>query len=319
LETNQRELKRIQTLVAEGALAGNRLDQQQNLVDTAQAQYDSALQSFNLIQVGNRPEDISAAREAVRTAQEGVRNAQEQKQLDPLLKDQIDAAKAQVGSAHAQLTSARAQVAIAKQALNDAQIVAPFDGKVMGRPIQAGTIAGNGTAIVRLIGESGIYLSGQLQADQVSQVRSGMPASVSTDAIPGKTFDGTVAAISPQADTVGRLFNVRIQLSSAPEIKPGMFAKARITVETISEATVVPDQAILHEGDLSYVFIVTDNVAKRLQVTTGLQQGSLTQVSGVPIGSSVIIAGHETLNPGAKVRIQPLGTQAKGIPTSLEG
>lgn len=319
LETQQKELRRIQTLVNQGALAGNKLDQQQNAVASAQAQYDNAVQSFNLIQVGSREEDINSAREAVRSAAEALRTAQESKQLDPLLSDQVSAAKAQISSARAQLQTAKAQVAIAKQAIGDAQIVAPFNGKVYGRPIQAGTIAGTGTSIVRLIGTGGVYLNGQVSSDRVALITNGLPAQISLDAIPGKIFGGRVDAVSPLAETVGRLFNVRIHVDDAPEIKPGMFAKASIRVRTIRDASVVPDQAVLHEGDKSYVFVVHGDKADRLEVQIGLQRGSMTQVTGVPAGSTIVISGHETLSPGAKIRIDKTGATASNGSNSFGG
>jgi len=316
LDTQTKELERVKTLVSEGALAGNKLDQQQNLVDTAKAQYDNAVQSLNLVNVGNRQEDIDAARAQVRAAQEAVQSAQEQKKLDPLMKDQVDAAKAQIESAHAQAQSAQAQVAIARQAIQDAQIRAPFSGKVLGRPIQAGTIAGNGTAIVRIIGGAGVYFNGQLPSDQVSLVGSGMPVEVTVDALPGKTFKGTVATVSPQADAVGRLFNVRIQLvDGQSEVKPGMFATGDVAVRTISNANVVPENAILHAGDNAYIFVVNKDKAARVDVKTGIQKGALMQVTGVAPGAQVIVAGHENLSPGATVRIEKPKATAAGSGT----
>jgi len=318
LDMQKKELQRVQTLVDQGALAGNKLDQQKNLVDTAQSQYDSAVQSLDLQKIGNRQEDIDAARASVRAAEEAVRNAQQQKKLDPLFQDAIDAAKAQIASAHAQLESAKAQVAIAQQAILDAQIRAPFAGKVLGRPIQPGTIAGNGTAIARIIGGQGVYFVGQVTSDLVAQVRPGMGVSVTLNAIPGKIFEGTVATVSGQADTVGRLFDVRIQFVGSPaEVLPGMFANGKVKVRQIPGATVLPNNAILHSGDDSYVYIVKDQKADRIPVKVGLQQGTITQVTGVPDGALVIVAGHETIAPGAKVKVQSDAKKASSKSSGL--
>lgn len=310
MDTQQRELARVKTLVNEGAIAGNRLDQQQTAYDNARSQYENALQSLNIIRNGTRSEDIETAREQVRQAEEAVRTAQAQKQLDPLLKDQVDAARAQVESTRAQLESAQAQVRIAQQALADTQIRAPFAGKVVGKPVQAGTIAGNQTAVVRIIGGAGVYFSGQLPSTQVTKVRQGMPVTVTIDALPGRNYTGTVAAVSAQAAGVGRLFDVRVSIAGGAEVRPGMFATGRIVVRTLPSATVVPDRAIVRAGDAAYVFVVRNGSAERLPVTTGLQQGTMVQVTGLPLNTSVVVQGQDNLAPGAKVKVESSGAAA---------
>lgn len=319
LDTQTKELNRIKTLVSQGALAGNRLDQQQNAVDTARGQYDNAVAALALIRNGTRTEDIQAAEEQVRVAQGGLKTAQAQKDLDPLLQDQIDTAKAQVANSRGLLSAARAAVAIARQAIEDAQIRAPFAGKVSGRPIQPGTIAGNGTAIARIVGESGIYLNGQLPSVEVSKIRTGMPVEVKVDALSGKTYHGMVAAISPGADGIGRLFDVRIQFADGmSELRPGMFARASIQTKVVSNATVVPDSAVQHDGDQAYVLTAEGTKAKRQNVTTGLRQDSKIEVKGIPAGASVIVRGQEGLADGAPIKVDT-SAAAKTEGTSKEG
>lgn len=318
LDTATKELERIKTLVSQGALAGNRLEQQQNSVDTARSQYENAQQSLNIIRNGARTEDVAAAREQVRQAQESVRNAQAQKELDPLLKDQVDAARSQVESARAQLQSAQAAVAIARQAIEDAQIRAPFGGKVMGRPIQVGAVAGNGATVARIIGGEGVYFSGQLPSTDVSRVSSGMPVTITLDALPGQTFHGTVAAVSGQAQSVGRLFDVRIQLSDGlDKVKPGMFARGSIVVKRVENAKTLPDSAVLSEGDETFVYVADGAKARRVKVTPGVRQGDVVEVNGLPDGAKVIVSGQESLSNGATIKVQQ--PQAKREDSPKEG
>lgn len=95
LATQKSELSRIKILVEQGALAGNRLEQQQTTYDAADAQYQLALENVRLQTLGTRSEDLQAAEDAVRQAKENVRTARANKQLDSLLKDQYESAKAQ--------------------------------------------------------------------------------------------------------------------------------------------------------------------------------------------------------------------------------
>jgi HlyD family secretion protein len=305
LDTQKKQLDRIRTLVQQGALAGSQLDQQQATYEGALATYQNAQQALDMIQQGNRQEDIDSARDQVNQAREALRTAQATKQLDPLYQDQVDAAKAAVASARAQIDNAKAQVVIAKQAIDDAVIRAPFDGQVSGKPIQVGTIAGPGTTIVRIIGKQGVYFEGNVPSDSISQIAKSQSVSVVIDALGGKSYPGRVAAINPLASTIGRLFTVRIQFVGAPpEVRPGMFARGIIEVEKIPNATVVPAVAVVSQGDSNYVFLADGSKAKRTPVELGLRQNTVVQVKNLPVGSQVIVQGQDRLSDGSQIKVQ---------------
>jgi RND family efflux transporter MFP subunit len=312
LDTQQKELERIQRLVAEGAIAGNQLDKQQAVVMAAQTQYEGAQQSLIIAKAGARPEDLETAQESVRQAQEAVNQAKTQKSLDPLLQDQVNAAVAQVSSARSQLEAAQANVSIVQQTIADMQIKAPFSGMVQGKPAQPGTIAGAGTPIVRLIGGGGDYFNGDIPATVVDQVRPGMPVEINVDGIPGKAFSGTIASVSPLGENVGRLFTARVALDGAPAgVKPGMFAHGTIRLRTIQNATVVPVDAVVAQGSAHYVFFVDGNIAHRAAVTTGVQKGIWMQVTGVPAGAKVVVDGQQKLLDGEKVKVKESSASAR--------
>ena len=309
LETQEKELERIRVLVTEGALAGNRLDQQQNLVATARTQYQNALESLNLVKAGAREEDISTARESVQQAEETLKTAQAQKQLDPLLQDQIQGAQASVEASRSQLEAAQAAVSLVQQNIADMQIRAPFSGKILGKPAQPGTIVGAGTSVARLIGGSGIYLNGQVPATVVDQVRQGMTVQVTIDGLPNKTFLGKIATISPLGASVGRLFGVRVQIGGESfGLRAGMFAHGSVQLRTIQNATVVPVDAVVGKGQDKFVYYIDGDTAKEAKVTTGVQKGIWVQVTGLPAGSQVVVDGQQNLRDGVKVKVEALKT-----------
>lgn len=310
LATQEAEMRRIETLVKEGALAGNRLDQQRATTEAARTQYRNAVESLRTIQNGNRSEDIDVARAAVRQAEETVRNAKAAKDLDPLLQDQVRTAQAQLDSALAQyqsaqatLNSARAQVQIAQQAVADMRIIAPYAGTVSGRPAQVGTIAGTQTTIARIIGSGGVYFTGQVPASKISALKPGLLVDIRVDGLGDKVFKGKVAALSPLGASVGRLFGVRIQfIEGVNDVRPNMFARGLVTLNKVTDALVIPKTAVIEKDDKSYVFINDNGKAKRLEVTLGLSDGEKVQVSGIPAGAKVIVAGQQYLTDGGQVR-----------------
>lgn len=309
LQLQSKQLERTKKLVAEGALSGQSLDQQQSSYDQAAAQVKSAQEAVNINTNGSRQEDIDSARAELKQSLEALHNAEDQKKLDPLLKDQVDAANAQIESSRAQLSSARAQIQIANQAIADTKIYAPFNGHVSGRPIQVGTVAGASTAIVRIVGGDGVYFNGQIPSENIDKVHVGQAVKIHVDGQPDKTLSGQIVGVNPLADSVGRLFSVRVQISGGTEgIRPGMFARGTVTVRTISGAVVVPTVAIVSRGTSRSVFVVEGTKAKEVKITIGLSKGDTTQVIGLPADAKVVTAGQDTLVDGTQVTVKATTT-----------
>lgn len=305
LDKAQKDLDRYTTLVNQGAAARSLLDQAQNAYNTALAQYNDALQRQLTITNGSRPEDIEVAREAVRSAEENLRSARAQQSLDVNLNDQVVAARAQVGAARAQMQSAQSQVTIARQALSDATIKAPFTGKVSGNPIQVGTVAAPGTPIVRIVGKQGSYFEGEVPELNIDKIGVGSPTKITVSALGEVPFSGIVKAISPAGETVGRLFRVRIAiLGDSAALKPGMYAKGEIVLRTIPNASTVPTISIVKRDGKDVVFVAEGDKAKAVPVKTGLQTDGVIQVDGLQSGQQVVTAGANALDDGSKIKIE---------------
>ncbi len=318
LDVQKKQLDRITTLVQQGALAGSQQDTQEAAYESALATYQNAKDALELIQIGNRQEDIDAAREAVAQADQAVKTADATKSLDPLYGDQVAAARASVVSARATIQNAQAQVVIARQALDDAIIRAPFDGQIAGKPVEVGTIATPGSNIMRIIGTEGIYFEGNVPSDQIDQIVVGMPVTVHVDAANQNDLSAKVAAISPLASAAGRLFTVRVQFLSPPAaIRPGMFATGSVRVQTVKDAVVIPASAIITQSDAKYVFLANGKKAKKVTIKTGLQQGTQIQVIGLNEGASVIFQGQDRLTDGSDIAIQKAVSMATS-PASTE-
>lgn len=300
LDTAQKDLERKQTLADQGAIPRAQLDQAQNAYAAALSQYNSALQAQAIQQNGARPEDIAVAQQSVTSAMEALSQAKAQQQLDVLFQDQVRSAQATV-------QSARAQVEVAQQAISDSQIRAPFSGRISGKPAQAGQIAGPGTTIATIVGVGGNYFEGDVPENEITKVQPGKPVTIRITAIPGKTFSGHVAAISPQGSDVGRLFKVRISLDSmSSEIKPGMFATGQITLSVAPNAVVVPATAIVNYRDQQGVWVMNgkDGV-KFMPVTIGIRKDDSVQVlTGLAPGEKLIIKGQAGLNDKSKVKLE---------------
>ncbi len=303
LDKAQKDLDRYTKLVAEGAVAAAVLEQYRLAYDTAQANYNSALQ--RQLALGNRSEDIEVAREAVRQAEEAVSGAKALQALDVNLNDQVQAARSQVSSARAQMQSAQAQVALARQAIADSTIKAPFSGKISGNPVQPGTVVGPGSPVARIVGKEGSYFEGEVPETNIEKISLGSPVSIEVNALNGLKFNGTVQAISPSGETVGRLFRVRVAITGdTNSLKPGMYATGKVVLRTIPNAATVPTVAIVKRDGKDVVFVLDGDKVKQVAVQTGLQTDGVTQVDGLTSSQKVIVAGQNSLDDGSKIKLE---------------
>lgn len=296
LETAKKNLERVRTLVKEGALAESQLDTAKNGYEAALAQYENAIAASNVSKSATRPEDIEVAREAVRQAEQNLASAKASKSLDVTLVDQVRSGEAQV-------QSARAQLAVAEKNLREATVRAPFSGKIYGKPVQSGTVVAPGTPIAKIVGGEGVYFEGQIPSDKVGKIQVGTQVNIKTDAGEG-SFMGRVAAVSPQGDSVGRLFNARVVFTNGSgAIRPGMFAKGSVVLNRIAGAVVVPDSAVLTKDGKRYVVVAEGTKAKRVPVTVGIRRGDYVQVNGLQGSAQLIVKGQEGLVDGSLIKV----------------
>ena len=217
--------------------------------------------------------------------------------------DNDDIRRQQVQQADAQLRQAQAQVRLARQALSDATIVSPIDGFVTGKPAKVGQVVSPGTPVASIVSLDGVYFEGQVPETEIANVSIGQTATVTLDAIPGRTFTGSVVAIDPKAESLGRLFAARIAINNAGSIiKPGMFGQAVLKLKSIPGAVTVPLDAVKKIEDKSYVFVKNGDVARRVQVKVGQQTGDRIQVIGLSPNEQVILQGKDLVQDGSKIR-----------------
>lgn len=297
MDTAKADLDRKRQLFEEGAISRQALDQAENAYQNALSAFQTAMENERMLQNWTRPEDLQVAEESVRAAQQALNQAKANQKLDGIYKDQLDAARSN-------LKSAIAAQDLARQAVNDTQIRAPFGGTISGKPVQAGTFVASGTPVARIVGKGGIYFEGQIPESSVDKVNVGRKVSIKLSALPGRTFEGRIIAISPSGDNIGRQFNARIQLTGdTTGAKVGMFAVGVIDLQNLMSKTVVPADSIVKSGQQTYVFVVEGNKAKKVEVKTGIQNDGVLEVSGVQVGQKVVVKGQAQLVDGSIVKV----------------
>jgi membrane fusion protein (multidrug efflux system) len=140
---------------------------------------------------------------------------------------------------------------------------------------------------------------------ELAKLSVGQPAELSFDAVPGRSFKGQIALISPAIDPGTATFAVRIHVTDNDGLlRPGMFARVAIVYERKPDALQIPRTALLDGDGPPKVFVVKDGKAAERAVKLGLSNGAWIEVTeGLKDGEQVVVVGQGAVKPGAAVRI----------------
>ena len=137
-----------------------------------------------------------------------------------------------------------------------------------------------------------------------SEISKGMEITLLLDAFPGESFSGKIREISPVIDSRSRMLSVKVAVNnSAGRLRPGMFARAKLTVGSRS-GLVVPLDAIIKSGVERFVYAIRQNRARLISVETGEFLDSMVEVTGdLKSGDQIVVMGQNMLSDGTLVKI----------------
>lgn len=200
----------------------------------------------------------------------------------------------------AALAQAQAAQKRSQYQFDHSQIRAPFPGRVVARLINAGEYAAAGKDIVRLVQTDAIEVSTQIPIDASRFLHEGQTEIVM---IQNRPVTGTVRAVVPVGDIASRTLEIRLTLPPNAAYV-GDAAKVLIPSAQPRNVLAVPRDALILREENTYIFKVDKkNVATRVAVEIGAEDGRLVEVKGhVGPGDHVIVRGGERLEQGQKVR-----------------
>jgi len=145
------------------------------------------------------------------------------------------------------------------------------------------------------------------------RISAGTSADVEVDAYPGEIFHGRVARVAPILDPASRTAQVEIEIpNSTYRLKPGMYARAKFTVEKHEHVLVVPTLAVVDVQGKIGVFLQNGDTANFHPVTIGIEHQDVTEiVSGLDEGQKIISTGAAARYSGAAIRCTSSGATAE--------
>lgn len=215
-------------------------------------------------------------------------------------------ARLQMESAKAAYLSAEANVKMARRQLKDARVESPVNGIIAARFLDLGSTVAPGIPVAKVVDISQVKIKIGVAEKDVVKVKPKQPAIISVDSFAGKSFEGTVTAVGPQADLSTRTFPVEILVQNPDyQLKAGMAAKVEIATETMKDVTLIPKSALLERGGETLIFVVSNGRAEKRVPKLGLESGdNVVLLEGAQAGEKVVILGQENLADGTPVAIK---------------
>ena len=203
------------------------------------------------------------------------------------------------------LRVAQAAVSLAAARLAKTEIKAPFAGVIGLRVVSVGDYVKEGADVVNLESIDPLKVDLRVPEIYLRQVQVGQTLTVTLDAFPGKTYEGKVLAVNPLIDAAGRSVVIRAVVRNQDlSLRPGMFTRIKLITRDEKEALMVPEQAIVPQGDEQYVFRVVDGKAARVKVEIGQRRDSKVEIlKGLTASDIVVTAGQLKLRDGMPVTL----------------
>ncbi len=201
------------------------------------------------------------------------------------------------------LQAARARVVLARKALADTVVRAPFTGLVAERLVSVGDYVTRGMKVAVVVRINPLRAQLTVPEQFISAVAVGQPIAFEVDAYPGREFAATIRYVSPTLQADRRALTVEAVVPNPKsELKPGLFATAKMQQSKPTPAILVPATAVRASAGASRVYIVKGDYVEERVVTVGQSvDQSIEITSGLAVGDRVATANVAQLTDGSPI------------------
>ncbi len=273
-------LDRTKSLVAQGVLSQQALDDATAKFEASLQRAHSLEQSYQLSKLGPRAEEIARAKGA--------------------------------------LTQAEGQASYAKSQLDATVIRAPISGTILDRSVEKGELltgqfASAARPVFSLANLNDLQVELDIAQDDFARLGPKQKGDVTVDAFPDRKYQGEIGEISPEANRQKATVQVKVQIVNPDEyLRPEMNATVKFLADKPNATSAtsgpvgvfVPSPAVRdHEGK-KVVFIAYKGKALQREVRVKAQRSGGVLVQGLNGGEDVITTGPQTLKDGDKIKIK---------------
>ena len=220
------------------------------------------------------------------------------------MRQQYEAAKNGAAQQFQSLQAARARVALARKALADTVVRAPFAGLVAERLVSVGDYVTRGMKVAVVVRVNPLRAQLTVPEQFISAIAVGQPITFEVDAYPNRQFTGKIRFVSPALTTEQRALTVEAMVPNPNgELKPGLFATARIAQPNPTPGLLIPATAVLTAAGASRVYVVNGDHVEARVVSLGQTVGTLVEITnGLTSGDRVATTNLAQLADGTRDR-----------------
>jgi HlyD family secretion protein len=234
------------------------------------------------------PEEVTAARDRLSRAQADLAQLQTQVRYSP----------AEQTRAQAEIADARANVESNEEILRNSNVRAPFDGTVFSLPARAGAFVAVGDLLVQEAELSQLQVRAFVDEPEIGRLVVGQTVHITWDALPGRTWQGTVTTLP--STVINRGSRVVGEILCTVDntqrlLLPNVNVSATIVASSKDNALTVPREAVREDGARNYVYVLDGNHLRRRDVTLGIS--NLTRVEILSGISPNDVIGVQSYSP----------------------
>jgi len=225
-------------------------------------------------------------------------------------KDQLEKARSDATTAQAKVQGLSAQIDIARTALRNAEIKAPFDGVVANRAVDPGTAAASGAELMTVVNTSALEAEVLVSTRDITRLKVGQAAELQIDGLEDEPVTGTIDRINPIANEGSRFIAIYIRLENpAARLWGGMFATGSILVDERQDILILPATSLRKDGEGTFVLKLHDGTLIRQAVTVRSRWngGADMEVDGISVGDVVVASPLPELQPGVAAVVAQAG------------
>lgn len=238
-------------------------------------------------------------------------------------KADYDAAEARYKRAKAGVAAAEANIKAVSSALHGAEaqvdytlIRAPFNAVVLTKNADVGDIvtplgaaANAKAAVVTIADMDSLQVEADVSESNLEKIKVGQPCEITLDALPDIRFRGITHTIVPTADRSKATVMVKVKfVDQDRRILPEMSAKVAFLERPVQPGeqrpvVAVNPQAVLSQDQKHFVFIVKEDKAVKVPISTGARIGDLLQLtSGIKAGDKIVLRPVDKLKDGSRIK-----------------
>ena len=242
-------------------------------------------------------------------------------QAELQLKSAIATRNSTLSQLEAGMQSAKSNVEQLSTALENVDskgnVIAPISGTLVTMNAVENSFVSTSMPVAVIDGADQMKVVVSVSETLVPKLAAGDTADVYISSI-DQSFTATIRSVERAANVQTKLYTVTLGIpADVTGLLSGMFADVTFHTDVSENTIVVPTEAILTSNDVQYVYVVEDDTARYVEVTTGLTGSGVTEItSGLTAGQQLVTVGQAYLHDGDVVRV--VGGDAAQAPAGEE-